>query len=90
MNRDLIKDALLGVAVGDAIGVPAEFRTREQMEQCSITGMIGFGTHHQPPGTWSDDSSLTSLPVKIKNTCRMAGGAGQERIYRGPEQAVGK
>jgi ADP-ribosyl-[dinitrogen reductase] hydrolase len=21
--------------------------------------MIGYGTHHQPPGTWSDDSSLT-------------------------------
>ena len=59
MSRDLIKDALLGVAVGDAIGVPVEFRQREQLEQSPITGMTGFGTHNQPPGTWSDDSSLT-------------------------------
>jgi len=22
-------------------------------------GMIGYGTYNQPPGTWSDDSSLT-------------------------------
>ena len=24
-----------------------------------VTGMRAFGTHHQPAGTWSDDSSLT-------------------------------
>jgi len=59
MTRDLIKDALLGVAVGDAIGVPVEFRHREDLERNPLTGMTGFGTHHQPPGTWSDDSSLT-------------------------------
>jgi ADP-ribosylglycohydrolase len=59
MNRDLIKDALLGVAVGDAVGVPVEFRHREELERSPITGMTGFGTHHQPPGTWSDDSSMT-------------------------------
>jgi len=59
MNRDLIKDALLGVAVGDAIGVPVEFRHREDLERNPLTGMTGFGTHHQPAGTWSDDSSLT-------------------------------
>lgn len=58
-NIEKIKSALFGVAVGDAIGVPFEFSSREQMKQNPARDMIGFGTHNQPPGTWSDDSSLT-------------------------------
>jgi len=54
-----IKSALFGVAVGDALGVPVEFKSREYMNLHPVTGMTGFGTHNQPPGTWSDDSSLT-------------------------------
>jgi len=53
------KSALFGVAVGDALGVPVEFKNREYMNLHPVTGMTGFGTHNQPPGTWSDDSSLT-------------------------------
>ncbi|MBN9385314.1 MAG: ADP-ribosylglycohydrolase family protein [Chitinophagaceae bacterium] len=59
VNRDFIKDVLLGVAVGDAIGVPVEFKSRTELMHHPLEGMIGYGTHHQPPGTWSDDSSLT-------------------------------
>jgi ADP-ribosylglycohydrolase len=59
MNRDFIKDVLLGVAVGDAIGVPVEFRSRMELLRRPVTGMMGYGSHNQPPGTWSDDSSLT-------------------------------
>lgn len=59
MNRNFIKDALLGVATGDALGVPVEFRSRSILERDPVTDMRGYGTHHQPPGTWSDDSSLT-------------------------------
>lgn len=58
-NRNFIKDALLGVAIGDALGVPVEFRSRSVLEREPVTDMRGYGTHHQPPGTWSDDSSLT-------------------------------
>lgn len=54
-----IKSALLGLAVGDALGVPVEFQSRDQLTQSPVTGMREFGTHHQPAGTWSDDSSLT-------------------------------
>ncbi len=54
-----IKAALLGVAVGDALGVPVEFKSRIALSNNSLTDMIGFGTHDQKPGTWSDDSSLT-------------------------------
>ncbi len=59
MTRDFIKDVLLGVATGDAIGVPVEFRSRDELLKQPVTGMQGYGSHHQPPGTWSDDSSLT-------------------------------
>lgn len=52
-------DALLGVAVGDAVGVPYEFNSRERMAAKPATDMVGYGTHRQPKGTWSDDSSLT-------------------------------
>lgn len=54
-----IHAALLGVAVGDALGVPYEFNSRSLMRENRCTGMIGHGTHNQPAGTWSDDSSLT-------------------------------
>ncbi len=53
-----IKSGLFGVAVGDALGVPVEFKSREYLNQNPVLDMFGFGTHHQPIGTWSDDSSL--------------------------------
>src|SRR6476661_5215376 len=51
--------ALLGLAVGDALGVPVEFAPRAARQQGPVTGMRAYGTHHQPAGTWSDDASLT-------------------------------
>jgi len=58
-KRSYIKDILLGVSVGDALGVPVEFRSRKSIQYNPVTDMIGYGTYNQPPGTWSDDSSLT-------------------------------
>jgi ADP-ribosylglycohydrolase len=54
-----IKSVLFGVAVGDALGVPVEFQNRQEIKQNPVRDMMGYGTHNQPPGTWSDDSSLT-------------------------------
>ena len=54
-----VKSALLGVAVGDALGVPVEFTTRDQCKLLPVKEMKGNGTHYQIKGTWSDDSSLT-------------------------------
>lgn len=53
MNK--IYDAVMGFVVGDALGVPYEFKKRNTFK---CKGMSGFGTHHQPAGTWSDDSSM--------------------------------
>lgn len=49
----------MGVAIGDAVGVPFEFKSRAEMAANPAREMIGYGTHNQPAGTWSDDSSLT-------------------------------
>ena len=50
-----LKDCIYGQAVGDALGVPFEFKRRGTFE---CRGMNGFGTHFQPAGTWSDDTSM--------------------------------
>jgi ADP-ribosyl-[dinitrogen reductase] hydrolase len=55
---------LWGSLAGDALGVPVEFRSRSSIRTDPVTGMRGFGTHHQPPGTWSDDSSLLLCTVE--------------------------
>jgi ADP-ribosylglycohydrolase len=51
-----VLSTILGGAVGDALGVPVEFKKRNSFR---ITTMIGYGTYNQPKGTWSDDTSLT-------------------------------
>ena len=50
---------LIGVCVGDALGVPVEFTSRVERLKSPVETMRGYGTYNQPPGTWSDDSSLT-------------------------------
>ncbi|HVY74396.1 MAG TPA: ADP-ribosylglycohydrolase family protein [Puia sp.] len=57
-ERNIYKDILFGLAVGDALGVPVEFRSRQALVQNPVTGMVGFGTYNLPAGTFSDDSSL--------------------------------
>ncbi|SEQ83656.1 ADP-ribosylglycohydrolase [Lachnospiraceae bacterium NE2001] len=54
-----VEDALLGLAVGDALGVPVEFRSREELMEDPVTDMRGYGSHRVPAGTWSDDTSMT-------------------------------
>jgi ADP-ribosylglycohydrolase len=58
-GRAITRDALLGIAVGDALGVPVEFVSRAALQANPVMGMRAYGSHRQPAGTWSDDSSLT-------------------------------
>ena len=53
--RKRLYSTIIGGIIGDALGVPVEFKARN----LNITGMTGYGTYNQPPGTWSDDTSLT-------------------------------
>lgn len=61
MNRHQkkIQNAILGLAVADAVGVPYEFLDREDIEREPAVDMTEYGTHNQPKGTWSDDTSMT-------------------------------
>lgn len=59
----LFKSGIFGLVVADALGVPYEFSSREECDEKPMTDMIGFGTYNQPPGTWSDDSSMTLATV---------------------------
>ena len=54
----IVYDGILGLCVADALGVPVEFMSREEIGKNPVTGMREYGTHQQPMGTWSDDSSL--------------------------------
>lgn len=58
-NFENIRSCFLGLAIGDALGVPVEFRDRSFFKSYPVKEMLGYGTWNQPPGTWSDDSSLT-------------------------------
>lgn len=64
--KSKIYSAIMGLIVGDALGVPFEFKQRDTF-RCD--GMMGFGTYNQPPGTWSDDSSMTlaTIDAIVKN-----------------------
>lgn len=59
MDREYdVISAVLGLVVGDALGVPVEFTSRKERIKNPVTDMRAYGTHSQPKGTWSDDSSM--------------------------------
>lgn len=53
------RDGCMGVVIGDALGCPVQFLSREEVAEEPVKGMRGYGTYDLPPGTWTDDSSLT-------------------------------
>lgn len=65
--QNLSKNILFGVAVADALGVPIEFKTAQEINIADVDSNyktaknreLGFGTWEKPVGTFSDDSSLT-------------------------------
>ena len=56
--ENVIKSGVYGLAVGDALGVPVEFMQRGYLDKDPVREMRGYGTHRQPKGTWSDDTSM--------------------------------
>ena len=58
-TRNYIKDILFGVCIGDALGVPVEFESRDFLKKNPVVKMQSGGVHEQVEGVWSDDSSLT-------------------------------
>lgn len=63
------KAGIMGVVIGDALGCPVQFESRETVAKHPVTGMRGYGTFNLPAGSWTDDSSLTlALLDSIKRT----------------------
>lgn len=53
-----MRDAIFGLIIGDALGVPVEFNDRQSLRSNPVVDMRAYGTYMQPKGTWSDDSSM--------------------------------
>ena len=49
----------MGVIIGDALGCPVQFMDRRSIARQPVTKMTGYGTYNMPPGTWTDDGSMT-------------------------------
>lgn len=58
LHKESFYYAYWGFIIGDALGVPFEFKTREEMKLSPVSTMTGWGSHNQPVGTWSDDTSM--------------------------------
>ena len=48
--------AFVGLAIGDALGAPVEFRRRGMFTP--VTGMRAGGTFGLPSGAWTDDTAM--------------------------------
>ncbi|MDR1687454.1 MAG: ADP-ribosylglycohydrolase family protein [Clostridiales bacterium] len=61
-NKNRVLGALLGVAVGDALGAPLEFMSAEEIQAThggSVRDMIGDGWLDVAPGEVTDDTQMT-------------------------------
>ena len=71
-RKSLYLDGMMGLVVGDALGVPVEFSSREAREQDPVKEMRGYGTYPVAKGSWSDDSSMAIydyMKSKDVSTC---------------------
>jgi ADP-ribosyl-[dinitrogen reductase] hydrolase len=59
-QTDRANGVLLGLACGDALGRPVEFKPPHRIaeEHGRVTEMLADGTHRQPAGTITDDTEL--------------------------------
>jgi len=58
-NVNLIADAIIGVAVGDAFGLPYHFMKRDSINLNTANGFRHFIKQEEPSGSYSDDTSMT-------------------------------
>ena len=61
MKKNIWLDGMMGLVVGDALGVPVQFMNRDEISsrpEGPVIGMEAGGTYNMPQGTWSDDSSM--------------------------------
>jgi len=73
-RAERISGGVWGLLVGDAIGVPYEFKAPAELpprEQIDMVPPAGFVTAHgMPPGTWSDDGSQALCLLQSLLVCK--------------------
>ena len=57
-NR-IFRNGIIGFAVGDALGAPAEFGKRWMRDMDPVREMRSGGIFDVPKGGWTDDTSMT-------------------------------
>ncbi|MCS6986297.1 MAG: ADP-ribosylglycohydrolase family protein [Sphingomonadaceae bacterium] len=65
--RDRAVGALLGLAVGDALGTTLEFAPRDVHPP--LTDMVGGGPFRLAPGEWTDDTSMALALAESLRAC---------------------
>ena len=55
-QRDRARGALIGLALGDALGTTLEFKVRDAY--APLTDMVGGGPFNLKPGEWTDDTAM--------------------------------
>ena len=76
---DRYRGALLGLAVGDALGAPVEFMLPGTFDP--VTEMLGGGPHGLMPGEWTDDTSMALCLADSLIECRGFDAVDQLRRY---------
>lgn len=59
-----IVDSIIGHAIGDAMGMPTEFCSREQLLSNPVINMIESKKVAQPAGSWTDDTSMEIATIE--------------------------
>lgn len=66
--EDRIYGALLGLAVGDALGAPVEFKAPGSFKP--VTDFVSGGPHNLQAGEWTDDTSLALASAESLINCQ--------------------
>ena len=95
MKNNIWLNGIMGVIVGDALGLPAQFKDRSVFKNRPVTDMEGYGTFCLPAGSWSDDGSLTIATVASINEkhaidCEDIMGRFVEWLYEGKYTPFGE
>jgi len=75
--KDRARGALLGLAVGDALGAQVEFSPRGSFPP--VKEMLGGGPHQLPAGYWTDD---TAMALHLASSIIERGGLDQQDVAR--------
>lgn len=68
--KDRAVGALLGLAVGDAVGTTLEFKRRDTYRR--LTDMVGGGPFHLKAGDWTDDTAMAmALSASLEQCGRL-------------------